>query len=114
METGPDISIRNNPARHRYELRDGDAVIGRAYWKMYEAPAGPQRIFYHTVVDDAYAGQGLASRLARYALDDTIDAGFPIVPVCPYIAGWLRKHPDYQPHAVPVLPEHLAAVPGAR
>lgn len=110
VETQPSISIRNNVKRHRYELLDGDSVIGRAHWKTYEASSGSQRIFFHTVVDDAYAGQGLASRLARFALDDTIAEGLPFVPVCPYIASWLQKHPEYRAHAVPVRPEHRAAV----
>lgn len=114
METQPNITIRSNPRRHRYDLLDGETVIGRAHWVPYDSPGGEQRIFFHTVVDDDYSGQGLASRLARFALDDTIEAGVPIVPVCPYIASWLQKHPDYQAHAVPVLPEHLAAVPGTR
>ena len=106
------IALRNNPDRRRYELLDGETVIGKAHWVPFEAADGAQRIFYHTTVDDAYTGQGLASRLARYALDDTIAAGLSIVPVCPYITKWLGKHPDYQSHAVPVRPEHLAAVPG--
>ncbi|MEX5293803.1 GNAT family N-acetyltransferase [Kocuria sp. CPCC 205268] len=105
------ITVRNNPDRHRYELLDGETVIGRAHWTPFEGPDGPQRIFYHTTVDDAYGGQGLATRLAREALDDTIAAGLPVVPVCPYIKKWLGRHPDHQQHAVPVRPEHLAAVP---
>ncbi|WP_298589579.1 GNAT family N-acetyltransferase [uncultured Kocuria sp.] len=105
------ITVRNNPDRHRYELLDGETVIGSAHWVPFEGADGPQRIFYHTSVDDAYGGQGPASRLAREALDDTIAAGLPVVPVCPYIKKWLRTHPDQQQHAVPVRPEHLAAVP---
>jgi predicted GNAT family acetyltransferase len=110
MEQQSTITVRNDPDRSRYELLDEDTVIGKAHWVDFDAPAGAQRIFYHTVVVDAYAGQGLASRLAHEALDDTIEAGLAIVPVCPYIKAWLRKHRDYQAHAVPVRPEHLAAV----
>lgn len=105
------VTVRNNPARQRYELLDGETVIGAAPWVPFEGADGPQRIFYHTTVDDAYGGQGLASVLARRALDDTVGTGLTIVPVCPYIKKWLHKHPDHQQHAVPVRPEHLAAVP---
>lgn len=114
MEQQSTITVRNNPDRQRYELLDGDTVIGQAHWVPYGATDGSQRIFYHTTVDDAYAGQGLAARLARYALDDTIEAGLLIVPVCSYIKSWLRKHPDHQAHAVPVSSEHLAAVPQSK
>lgn len=105
------VTVRNNPGRQRYELLDGETVIGSAHWVPFEGPGWPQRIFYHTTVDDAYGGQGLASRLAREALDDTAGAGLTVVPVCPYIKKWLHSHPDHQQHAVAVRPEHLAAVP---
>ncbi|GAA1772209.1 GNAT family N-acetyltransferase [Kocuria aegyptia] len=105
------VTVRNHPDRQRYELLDGETVIGAADWVPFEGADGPQRIFYHTTVDDAYGGQGLASVLARRALDDTVGAGLVVVPVCPYIKTWLRKHPDHQQHTAPVRPEHLAAVP---
>jgi predicted GNAT family acetyltransferase len=109
VPTDPAITVRNNPDRLRYEILDGDAVIGATFWIPYDGPGGAQRIFYHTTVDDAYAGQGLASKLAREALDDTIAAGLEVVPVCPYIKKWLGKHPEHR--AAGVRPEHLAAVP---
>ncbi|MFI7480852.1 GNAT family N-acetyltransferase [Kocuria sp. M1R5S2] len=109
MPTDPAITVRNNPDHGRYELLDGDAVIGATYWIPYDAAGRAQRIFYHTTVDDAYGGQGLASRLAREALDDTLAAGLEFVPVCPYIKKWLGKHPAYP--AAAVRPEHLAVVP---
>lgn len=105
------ITVRNNPDRHRYELLDGGTVIGTAHWMPFEGPEGPQRIFYHTTVDEAYGGQGLGSALAREALDDTTAAGLPVVPVCPYIKKWLAEHPDHPADRAPVQPEHLAAVP---
>lgn len=105
------VTVRNNPDRQRYELLDGETVIGSTHWVHFEGADGPQRIFYHTTVDDAYGGQGLASRLAREALDDTVGAGLTVVPVCPYLKKWLRSHPDHQQRTVPVRPEHLAAVP---
>ncbi|MBD7994509.1 N-acetyltransferase [Arthrobacter sp. Sa2CUA1] len=86
------MQIQNNPAQLRYEvLDDGGSVAGFA---AYRNRAG-SRIFVHTEVDDAYAGQGVAARLARYAVEDVRDAGLRLVPYCPYIAGWLKRHPEY-------------------
>ncbi|GGG62654.1 hypothetical protein GCM10011374_27380 [Kocuria dechangensis] len=111
METDPSITVRHNPDLLRYEVVDGDSPVGWTEYVPFDDPTGPQRIFWHTTVDDAYAGRGLASKLARYALDRTIEAGLPVVVVCPYIKGWLGKHPEYEPRTVPVRPEHLAVVP---
>ena len=107
------ITVRQNSSRHRYELLDGDKVIGKAHWLSFDRDASSERIFFHTTVDDDYAGQGLAGKLARFALEDTIAEGLKVVPVCPYIKVYLRKHPEFQQHAIPVSPEHIAAVSAA-
>lgn len=102
-----DVTIRPNPERHRFEVRSGDDVIGKAVYKEYDAGAAPQRIFYHTVINDEYGGQGLAGKLARVALRETVEAGRAIVPVCPFTKKYLRKHPEFAAAAVPVTPAHL-------
>ncbi|HEU5353977.1 MAG TPA: GNAT family N-acetyltransferase, partial [Actinocrinis sp.] len=66
---------------------------------------GHQRVFYHTEVDDAFAGQGLAARLVQEALTDTRAAGMRIVPVCPYVATFLKRHDGFTDIADPVTPE---------
>jgi predicted GNAT family acetyltransferase len=110
MESESTITVRPNAERHRYELVDGDKVIGKAHWLPFEGSTGPERIFFHTTVKEDYSGQGLAGRLAGYSLDDTIAAGLAVVTVCPYFKSYVEKHPEYQPNTVPVRPQHLQAV----
>lgn len=105
-----DITVRNNTDRRRYELLDDGAVVGRASWAPFDGDAGPERIFFHTTVDEDRAGQGLASTLVRQALADTARAGIRIVPVCPAVKTWLSTHPE-QDGVTAVRSEHLAAVP---
>lgn len=85
-------------------------MIGLEAYVDIDAPSGPQRILYHTVVSDDYAGQGLASVLVRAVVEDVIGSGKSIVPVCPYVAAWLPKHPEYADHVVQPTQEHLDAV----
>jgi predicted GNAT family acetyltransferase len=86
------FTIADNPETHRYELRDGAAVAGFAEYREH-----PDRlVFTHTVVDPDYGGQGLGSRLAKFVLDDAIARGKRIVPVCPFIAAYLRRHTEYE------------------
>lgn len=110
MEKESTITVRPNAGRHRYELVDGDRVIGKAHWLPFEHNTVPERIFYHTTVKEKYGGQGLAATLARFALEDTVTAGLKIVTVCPYFKGYVAKHPEYRQYTTPVRPEHLAAV----
>jgi predicted GNAT family acetyltransferase len=104
------ITVRHAPESHCYELLDGGTPIGKAEYVPASGPDKRERIFYHTEVADAYAGKGLASVLAKHALDDTIAAGLTIIPVCPYIKSWIRRHTEYQQHSAPIRPAHLAAV----
>lgn len=110
------IRLEHTEARRRYDLFDGDAVIGSAHYReLFEtAPDGTarvERIFFHTVVDEAYSGQGLAGRLAAFALSDTVAGGARIVAVCPYIKAYLAKHDEFDGNVIPVRPEHLDALP---
>lgn len=84
------FSIVDDPAGKRFALLDGESVIGFAAYLEHDG----RRVFYHTVVDEAYGGQGLASRLVAAALKETLDAGIAVVPVCPYVRSWLERHPD--------------------
>jgi uncharacterized protein len=102
-----EITISNNPDRERFEVLDAGKLIGKAWYKAYDGEGQAQRIFYHTVVNHEYAGQGLAGRLAKVALDETVAAGLRIVPVCPYIKSYIAKHPQYEASAAAITPAHL-------
>ena len=102
-----DVTIRHNPDRERFEVLVGGNVIGKAVYKDYDGGTSPQRIFYHTVINEEYGGQGLAGKLAAVALDETVDAGFRIVPVCPFIKKYITKNPEYAGDTAAIAPAHL-------
>lgn len=89
------VVVRHAPERSRYELLDGDTVIGHADYRHLDDTESSRRDLVHTEVDDAYGGRGLASVLVRFALDDVRASGMRVVPHCPYVAGWLRTHEGY-------------------
>ncbi|MET8786226.1 GNAT family N-acetyltransferase [Streptomyces sp. NPDC049097] len=96
-------TVERVDAKHRYEiLVDGERAGLTAY-----RDHGDQRVFYHTEVDDAFAGQGLASRLVQEALTDVRASGKRAVPVCPYVAKFLGRHEEFADIADPVTPDVL-------
>ncbi|MFD8506106.1 GNAT family N-acetyltransferase [Streptomyces sp. NPDC059687] len=96
-------TVERVDAKHRYEiLVDGERAGLTAY-----RDHGDQRVFYHTEVDDAFAGQGLASRLVQEALIDVRASGKRAVPVCPYVAKFLGRHEEFADIADPVTPDVL-------
>jgi uncharacterized protein len=85
------IEVLDAPERSRYEILVDRTFAGFTHYQPYEGSL----VFDHTVIKDAFAGQGLASKLVRATLDDVRARKSRIVPLCEYISGWLEKHPDY-------------------
>lgn len=87
-----DVTIKDNPDEHRYEaLVDGE-VAGFAQYRL----RGNVIDFNHTVVEDAFEGKGVGSRLAKGALDDVRARGLEVIATCPFIKGYIEKHDAYQ------------------
>ena len=83
--------VVDNDLEHRFEVWHGDRLAGFAAYRR----RGSTTVFVHTEIADEFGGKGLGSVLARRALDTTVERGETIVPVCPFIAAYLRKHPEY-------------------
>ena len=86
-------ATRHDPDNSRYVVEIDGRTVGFA---EYHLRGESHYFFYHTVVDDDQAGKGTGSALARYALDDVRSQGGLVIPLCPFIAGWIERHPDYQ------------------
>jgi uncharacterized protein len=85
------LRIEHSPVKHRYEILSDERVIGHSRYREQD----DQRVFLHTEVDPEFQGQGLATKLIVFALDDTRAAGKRIVAICPMIAAYVKKHHDY-------------------
>lgn len=84
--------VRHEPDQGRYVVSvDGQDVGVTEY-----ARSGERLVFVHTEIDDAHEGEGLGSALLRGALDDVRERGAPVVPVCPFVSGWIERHDDYR------------------
>jgi predicted GNAT family acetyltransferase len=91
MSDHPTVEVRDNPAESRYEaLVDGRLAI--AEYML----TGENITFTHTEVPAELEGRGIASQLARYALDDARARGLKVIPLCPFISAYIRRHPEYQ------------------
>ena len=87
-----DVVVRDDPENQRYVALVDDDVAGFA---DYHEDSGCC-VFPHTVVEDGYGGQGVGKALVRTALDDVRARGGQMVPVCPFFAAYIEKHPEYQ------------------
>jgi uncharacterized protein len=79
------------PEKRRYELRLDGRLIGRAEYRRREG----RITFMHTEVDESYEGRGFGGLLAATALEDARRDGLEVAPLCPFIAAYIKHHPDY-------------------
>jgi uncharacterized protein len=97
--TPDDATVLDVPQAHRYELLlDGSRIGLLAYRRRDNRVA-----FTHTEIRPACEGRGFGSRLAAAALDDARRQGLVVVPLCPFIAAYIDRHPEYRDL---VAPEH--------
>lgn len=85
------ITVTDNRTASRFEARDGETLAGfAAYIRAPELVA-----FVHTEVDPAFEGRGVGSLLARAGVESVQADGLRVLAVCPFIAGWLVRHPQF-------------------
>ncbi len=90
------IQVINNTERKRFEVNVNEHIAVSEYMLVQE-----RIIFTHTEVPQALEGNGIGSLLARTALEYAREKGLKVMPLCPYIASYIRKHPEYRPLLLP-------------
>ena len=89
-ETPVDIpEVVDNQAAHRFEISLG----GETAYAEYSLVRGAI-ILPHTEVPEAFEGKGVAGRLARYAMQYARDHHLKVIPLCPYMAAYMTRHPE--------------------
>jgi uncharacterized protein len=84
--------VELDAAEHRFILRDP-----RGTGELRYNIIGSQIILEHTEVAPALRGGGGAGLLARTALEYARDHQLAVIPVCPFVLGYLARHPEYRP-----------------
>ena len=87
-----DTHARHDPENSRYVVEVDGEIVGFTEYHL----RGPGiHFFYHTEISEEYEGKGVGAVLVRFALDDVRAKGATIVPLCPFVAAWLERHPEY-------------------
>lgn len=82
--------VSHDPDEARYELFVDDEPAGLIEYRDGDGV----RDMFHTEVSSSFQGRGLAAVLATAAVADVRAQGLMLVPTCPYILRYLRKHPE--------------------
>jgi uncharacterized protein len=84
-------SVIDNRAEQQFTLEAGGETAIAAYQRE-----GDVIVFTHTVVPPAIEGRGIGSKLVRAALDAARDQKLRVVPQCPFVAAFIKRHPEYE------------------
>jgi NAD+ kinase len=87
-----DASVVDSFEQSRYEIILGGEAAGVLHYRRYDGGID----LLHTEIDQAFEGRGLASRLAAGALDDARARSTPVTVSCPFVTGYVERHPEYE------------------
>lgn len=92
---GNDAQVIDNPTRRRFELALGSGTTAFINYS-YRAGGGRQvRVLTHAEVPVELRGAGVGARLTAGTLELLRSRGEKIVPLCPYVVSFIRRHPQY-------------------
>lgn len=80
------MEVTHNESAHRFEH-------GAAHLDYVRR--GERVFMTHTEVPEEFEGKGVGSSLARAALDWAREQGLKVVPHCPFVETWVKRHPEY-------------------
>ena len=90
MEPDLNLEIVNNKERERFEARVENELAVLEYHSSSNV-----MILNHTEVPQHLEGKGVGSVLIKHVLDEARATQFSIVPMCPFVAAYIRRHQEY-------------------
>lgn len=87
-----DFKLINNEEKHQYEFRIDDKLAKMEYTKSDNG----EIYLTHTEVPVGLGGRGVGSQLALKVLTDIEQQGLRLIPVCPFVAGYIHKYPEWK------------------
>jgi predicted GNAT family acetyltransferase len=86
----PQPTVSNNAAENRFEATTAHGVATLRYFLR-----GDVLDLAHTAVPQEAEGQGIGSALAHAALEHARAHGFKVIPSCPFVHSYLKRHKEY-------------------
>lgn len=86
-----DTNIIDNKEEKQYELTI-DGMLSRI-----EYIEAKNKIYLtHTEVPTELKGKGIGSRLIKHSLEDIASRNMKLMPLCPFVSTYIKRHPEYR------------------
>ena len=86
-----EVAVLHRADEQRFVAMLGDREIAA----MFYHDKGGRYVIYHTYVEPAFRGRGIAADFIADVLDDIREMGMPITPVCPVVAAFIASDSRY-------------------
>ncbi|CAK7005057.1 MAG: hypothetical protein PARBA_00197 [Parabacteroides sp.] len=87
-----EYELIDNAERGQYEFHIGKYTPLIEYIKSKNG----EIYLTHTEVPPQLEGQGIGAQLVKKVLDDIDRQALRLVPMCPFVAGYIQKHPEWK------------------
>jgi len=85
-----ELEVIHNPAENRFET-----WIDGYLSKLDYIQDGGNFVITHVGVYPEFRGQGVAGKIVQAGLEYAKENSLRVIPMCPYAAAYIRKHPEY-------------------
>lgn len=85
------LQVIHQRAANRFEMD----INGKKAVINYQKRGEDIYNLYHAEVPTEFEGRGYGGHLVKGALDQLKDEGKKFIPTCPFIAAYVRRHPEY-------------------
>lgn len=89
-ESSTAFEVVHEPERSRFAVRSDGTEAVLEYQKLAD-----KVVFAHTGVPRALEGRGAGGALARAGLEWARGEGLRVIPICPFVSSYIRRHPEY-------------------
>ena len=87
-----DYELIDNEERRQYEFHVDKYIPRIEYIKSLNGEIH----LTHTEVPSALSGRGIGSMLVKKTLEDIDKQQLRVVPLCPFVAAYIHKHPEWK------------------
>ena len=85
-----EVKFNEELSQFEMDLGGGKALIG------FKKEADGTLNLVHTEVPPEYEGKGVGSKLVKQTLEQIKATDKKIVPSCPFVAAYIKRHPEYE------------------
>jgi predicted GNAT family acetyltransferase len=86
-----EYTLTDNTEAKKFEMKVEGYTAYIEYMLM-----GNKIFFTHTEVPVPLEGKGIGSKLVKLALENIDSRGLKLVPLCPFTAQYIKRHPEWE------------------